>query len=244
MDVLIVGRGGGSIEDLWAFNEEIVARAIHQSQIPIISAVGHETDTTIADYVADIRAATPSVAAEMVTAERDQIAQQLDTLERQLKDKVLITIHQHQHQLNLLKQQLKHPSAQLNAKKQQLALLNHQLERSITESINQKKQSFIKLTESLNGFKPEKELTNKKKLLIETTEKLKQSIKQQLTKKQQKLAHQSEILQSVSPLQTLNRGYAIVKNKNNQVIQSQDEVTANEEISIQLKKGCLYARII
>ncbi|MCY4044166.1 MAG: exodeoxyribonuclease VII large subunit [Cellvibrionales bacterium] len=243
IDVLIVGRGGGSIEDLWAFNEETVARSIHQSKIPTISAVGHETDTTIADYVADSRAATPSVAAEMVTAERDQIAQQLDLLERQLKDKTLLTIHQLQHRLNGQKQRLKHPSHKINAKKQQLAQLNHRLERTITEINSLKNQRLIQLTQALNNFKPEKHLHFKKEQLTQNAEQLKHAMQHLLNERKQKLTHQGELLQSVSPLQTLNRGYAIAKNQANRIIQSPKDVSPSEKITIQLKEGIISARI-
>ncbi len=160
-DLLIVGRGGGSMEDLWAFNDERVAHAIYQSRIPVISAVGHEPDVTISDYVADLRAATPSNAAELAVPDQDALRQTLDSmntamavaLNRQLK-----AARQH---LNVLSQSpaLRSPMGYLEQKQQSLQLLTNRLAAAQTNQINRKHQQYIALTSKLDAMSPLKVLT-------------------------------------------------------------------------------------
>ncbi len=160
-DLLIVGRGGGSMEDLWAFNDERVAHAIYQSRIPVISAVGHEPDVSIADFVADLRAATPSNAAELAVPDQDALRQTLDSmntamavaLNRQLK-----AARQH---LNVLSQSpaLKSPTGYLEQKQQSLQLLTNRLAAAQTNQINRKHQQYIALTSKLDAMSPLKVLT-------------------------------------------------------------------------------------
>ena len=160
-DLLIVGRGGGSIEDLWAFNDERVAWAIYQSEIPVISAVGHEPDVTISDYVADLRAATPSNAAELAVPDQDALRQSLDSmstamavaLNRQLK-----AARQH---LDVLSQSpaLRSPTGYLEQRQKNLELLTNRLASAQTNQINRKHQQYIALTAKLDAMSPLKVLT-------------------------------------------------------------------------------------
>jgi len=160
-DLLIVGRGGGSIEDLWAFNDERVAYAIYESQIPVISAVGHEPDVTISDYVADLRAATPSNAAELAVPDQDALRQSLDAmsaamianLSRQLK-----TARQH---LNVLSQSpaLRSPTGYLDQKRQNLMLLQNRLVSGQSRTVESKNRQFVALTSKLDAMSPLKVLT-------------------------------------------------------------------------------------
>lgn len=160
-DLLIVGRGGGSMEDLWAFNDERVAHAIYQSEIPVISAVGHEPDVTISDYVADLRAATPSNAAELAVPDQDALRQTLDAmntamavaLNRQLK-----SARQH---LNVLSQSpaLRSPTGYLEQRQKSLELLTGRLVSAQTNQISRKHQQFIALTSKLDAMSPLKVLT-------------------------------------------------------------------------------------
>ncbi len=160
-DLLIVGRGGGSMEDLWAFNEEIVAHAIYDSQIPVISAVGHEPDVTISDFVADLRAATPSNAAELAVPDQDALRQNLDAmsnamaaaLQRQLK-----AARRHLHVL-AESQALKSPTGYLDQKKKSLKLLENRLLSAQIQGIQRKKQRYIGLTAKLDAMSPLKVLT-------------------------------------------------------------------------------------
>lgn len=160
-DLLIVGRGGGSIEDLWAFNDERVAYAIYESQIPVISAVGHEPDVTISDFVADLRAATPSNAAELAVPDQDAIRQNLDgysqsmasVLNRQLK-----SARQH---LNVLasRPSLSSPTGYLDQKRKNLELLENRLVSANTRIVEQKQRQFVSLTAKLDAMSPLKVLT-------------------------------------------------------------------------------------
>ena len=160
-DLLIVGRGGGSIEDLWAFNDERVAHAIYQSQIPIISAVGHEPDVTISDYVADLRAATPSNAAELAVPDQDALRQALDSMSSAMAsalNRQLISARRH---LNVLSSSpaLRSPTGYLDQKRQNLERIQERILAAQTRSIDRKKQGFIGLTAKLDAMSPMKVLT-------------------------------------------------------------------------------------
>lgn len=160
-DLLIVGRGGGSIEDLWAFNDERVAHAIYQSQIPVISAVGHEPDVTISDYVADLRAATPSNAAELAVPDQDALRQALDSMSSAMAsalNRQLIAARRH---LNVLSSSpaLRSPTGYLDQKRQNLDRIQERMLSAQTRSIDRKKQAFIGLTAKLDAMSPMKVLT-------------------------------------------------------------------------------------
>ncbi len=155
-DLLIVGRGGGSIEDLWAFNEEIVARAIHASSIPVISAVGHETDFTIADFVADVRAATPSMAAEMAVPDRRQVAAVVHTLHDTLAESVLTRIREHRQHVRSLTGSFgfRRPLDQLARQGERLAELRARLHRAAARSIAERRRGAEALQGRLSLLDP------------------------------------------------------------------------------------------
>lgn len=160
-DLLIVGRGGGSIEDLWAFNDEAVAHAIYDSRIPIISAVGHEPDITISDYVADLRAATPSNAAELAVPDQDALRQALDSMFATMVATFGRLITNHRRHLNILSASpvLKSPAAYLEQKRLMLNHLNAGLVSAHGRIIHQKQQNYIGLTAKLDAMSPLKVLT-------------------------------------------------------------------------------------
>ena len=160
-DVLIVGRGGGSMEDLWAFNEEIVAHAIYRSQIPVISAVGHEPDVTISDYVADLRAATPSNAAELVVPDRDALLQTLDAMSNAMATSLNRQITSHRRQLNVFagSPALVSPTGYLEQKQQKLQLLTNRLAAAQNQTIAVNNRRFVALTAKLDAMSPLKVLT-------------------------------------------------------------------------------------
>ena len=160
-DVLIVGRGGGSIEDLWAFNEEIVARAIYRSQIPVISAVGHEPDVTISDFVADLRAATPSNAAELVVPDQDALRQSMDSMSMSMAAVLSRQIKAGRMHLNALSASsaLQSPVAYINTKQNTLSLLKSKMIAAFSADVNEKKHRFIALTAKLDAMSPLKVLT-------------------------------------------------------------------------------------
>lgn len=156
VDVIIAGRGGGSIEDLWAFNEEIVARAIFGCNTPVISAVGHETDFTIADYVADLRAPTPSAAAELAVFEYDKFVNGLEEVNRRLLNRLNNKIILYRHRLTDYEWKLKKlsPSNMLNNKRQYLADLELRIYDIMTSKIRNRRHSLMLMTERLNGLSP------------------------------------------------------------------------------------------
>ena len=160
-DLLIVGRGGGSIEDLWAFNEEIVARAIYDSQIPVISAVGHEPDVTISDFVADLRAATPSNAAELAVPDQDALRQTLDSMSAAMSvalNRQIVSARRH---LKVLSESpaLQSPEGYLRQRRTTLEALQNRLVSAETQQINRKKQKYLGLTAKLDAMSPLKVLT-------------------------------------------------------------------------------------
>ena len=160
-DLLVVGRGGGSIEDLWAFNDELVAHAIYGSKIPVISAVGHEPDVTISDYVADLRAATPSNAAELAVPDQDALRQLLDTMSASMATSVLRQVKASRQHLNALSSSptLKSPEQYLKLRADALAHLRTHLISKQQQVINIKKQRFVAITAKLDAMSPLKVLT-------------------------------------------------------------------------------------
>ena len=160
-DLLIVGRGGGSIEDLWAFNDELVARAIYESEIPIISAVGHEPDVTIADFVADLRAATPSNGAELAVPDRDALQQNLDSLSSSMAAALNRQLKAARQHLHILSQSpaLRSPTGYLEQKEKTLEMLNNRLISAESRNLEGKQRKFVALTSKLDAMSPLKVLT-------------------------------------------------------------------------------------
>ena len=160
-DLLIVGRGGGSIEDLWAFNEEIVAKAIFDSDIPVISAVGHEPDVTISDYVADLRAATPSNAAELAVPDQDSLRQTLDAMSASMSTAILRQLKAARQHLNALSScgSLQSPTQYIHQRREKLHSVTNELLSAQQRTISQKRQRYIGLTSKLDAMSPLKVLT-------------------------------------------------------------------------------------
>ncbi len=244
-DVLIVGRGGGSLEDLWCFNEEIVARTIAASTIPIISAVGHEVDVTISDLVADLRAATPSAAAELISQDglyRGQLLlQKLDLLtstinkQLQISERIFATC---QHKLWLL-----HPKSQLQQQSQTFDDLSKRLRDAIKAKIDNQKHQFEKVQQLLKYQSPMQRIKTNKIDITFLNKRLIDSIQKELTKHQYKLSNKVETLDAVSPLSILSRGFTATKNANGKIIKSKNEVKAGDEIITVLIDGQIRSNV-
>ena len=216
IDVLIVARGGGSIEDLWAFNEEIVARAIFHSRIPVISAVGHETDFTIADFVADVRAATPSAAAEIVSTARQDLAQRNDDLVNRLTTSIYLLVERKRGQLQRTISSPHFVSARERVQKWggQLQELRARLLGSLPQRVPVLRKHLDQVEQAL-GLRAEFYLSAQRKTI--------ESILRQLD--------------AYSPLAVLRRGYAIVSRLDGQIVRDPERLQQNEELRVRVERG-------
>jgi len=242
-DVLIVGRGGGSLEDLWPFNEEVVARAIFNSELPIISAVGHEVDISISDYAADLRAATPSAAAELVSPDRFEWIGRFEQLERSLIRIMQNKVSIQRYQLLQLVKRLRHPKDKLQENMQRLDMAQMRLNNSIQNIITAKQQSFISLNHRLNTNKPDKQLALIKQNIDQLQKRMHRAMQLQLQSLKNTLARQAEVLHAVSPLSTLGRGYSIVTNEAGEAIKDSQLVKVGDTIYTQLHNGSLSSTV-
>lgn len=244
-DVLLLARGGGSLEDLWAFNEEMVANAIYKSHIPIISGIGHETDTTIADYVADLRAATPTAAAEHCTPDGHQWLGQFHAYEQRISQLISNKIQQTRQNLDWLTKnlQLQHPGKQLQIKSQRL----DELELRLTHSLkNQLSQANAKLTTDhvrLWQYNPAPAVQRFKSEHLALNQRLNAIIKTRLHEQQERLAHLSQTLNIVSPLATLQRGYTLSSDQDNNIITSTQQLAVGQTIKTRLATGSISSQI-
>ncbi|WP_279247755.1 exodeoxyribonuclease VII large subunit [Candidatus Marimicrobium litorale] len=239
LDALIVGRGGGSMEDLWAFNEEIVARAIAGSTLPIISAVGHEVDFTIADMAADVRAPTPSAAAEMISPDRQEWQQHLDSLHSDLVRRMKRRLLDTSTLVNHLARQLRHPGAQLRDNAQRIDDLELQLMRA-QRNLLKRHGVRVKFAGSrLLAHSPDSRIIRSGEANRRDSLRLKDLMLQRLRQRTVRIAALGQMLDSLSPLGTLQRGYAIVTDNEGLVVRDARQVSAGDKLQAQLASGRL-----
>lgn len=243
-DVLIVGRGGGSLEDLWPFNEEVVARAIYNSQIPIISAVGHEVDVSISDYAADLRAPTPSAAAELVSPDRFEWLGRFEQLERTMMRSIQNRLSQQRFHLLQLIKRLRHPKAQLQENMQRLDMAQMRLHNSMQATLAGHKDKLNQLSNQLQQHKPDTQLALLQQQTNSLQQRLHHAMKAQLHELQQRLAQKADVLNAVSPLSTLSRGYAIVTTEDGQAVRNSQQVKTGTKVYAQLHQGRLNCEVI
>jgi exodeoxyribonuclease VII large subunit len=247
-DVIILGRGGGSLEDLWAFNEEVVARAIAASEIPVISAVGHETDFTIADFVADLRAPTPSVAAELAVPDGDEWLEKFIDYEVALEDVLQRKIEFLRQKLHWLTSRLRHPKDRLEQASQKLDHLELRIKQFMMGRITFHKNHLHKLELRRAPWHPAIQLQKLQQRLQSASTRLLPLQKQILLQKTQKFQSAVRMLNTLNPLKTLDRGYALVTLQGTQVpVTSSKQITPGTQLTTRVAEGefqCEVTRIV
>ncbi|WP_318440616.1 exodeoxyribonuclease VII large subunit [Photobacterium leiognathi] len=245
-DVLIVGRGGGSLEDLWAFNEEIVARTIAASQIPIVSAVGHEVDVTIADFVADVRAPTPSAAAELISRDMTHQTQLLDRKRQQLRHAITAYLSQSLRQTTQLQHRLErqHPQLRLNLQQQHLDEISQRLTQAMARKLQKHQKHIEHNNYKLSLYSPASLVRNAQRNLERSEQRLYDALDRKLLNARHKLAVAAEKLETVSPLATLARGYSITRNEQGDVIRKASQVNAGDTLITTVTDGEIHSSVI
>ncbi|MBA6264137.1 MAG: exodeoxyribonuclease VII large subunit [Colwellia sp.] len=244
--VLIVGRGGGSLEDLWPFNEEDVVNAIFHSRIPVISAVGHEIDTTLSDLVADLRAPTPSAAAELVSQDNSELQTRLRELSKRAQHLFTQKVKQENLTLQTLIHRLTqvHPERKLQQYQQKSDELNIRLDKVIKHQFERFRQAPEKLARDLQYCDPSKVIIQHQKTLSHLDEKLQRDFHLIVKNKTEHFVSVIEQLNIVSPLATIARGYSVSRNSRHQIIRTKDQVSVGDEISIQVNDGSIFTKVI
>lgn len=245
VDVIILARGGGSLEDLWAFNEEIVARAIRDCQVPVISGIGHEIDYTIADFAADLRAPTPTGAAERVAPDQNRLLDQLQEQVQKLSGGVrrsIATTRQHQESLaaRLSRQS---PQRKAQSDMQRLDDSTLRLQRALQQRITTSATKLGHLQRSLLGHHPQHKIGLTRQALDAAGDRIKRAATRKLRDQGLQLGSLQTQLRNLSPLATLARGYAVVRNAQGQPLRNASESAVGDELRVQLSQGELAATV-
>jgi exodeoxyribonuclease VII large subunit len=234
-NIIIIARGGGSFEDLLPFNDESLAREVFKCKIPIISAIGHETDTTILDFVSDVRAETPTAAIEISTPVLQDLANKLTTLENILNLEFKKFLSQKEKQILNLESQVIHPLSNIERKQEKIALISDYLKRIINIKISEKSNELNNLLKILSSKKFS--IDESKSLVIDKFEKIESCLLRNIEKKEQNLTFITKILQSYDYKSILNRGYSLIRDIDNNIIKSTRELTKNNQISVEMSDG-------
>src|SRR5579859_197966 len=244
-DVMIVARGGGSLEDLWAFNEEVVARAIAGSKIPVISAVGHETDFSIADFVADLRAPTPSVAAELVVHRKQDYLTELENRARRMAQVFRFKLSEAREQLTALKMHrvFQTLAAKLEERGQRVDDLVSVLDRSLRIRLNAGREGWLRASAGVLRYDFRRLLGLKRARLDERGTRIESVFKRYLVERRNRLNQVGSILRERSPLGILSRGYSITRDALGNIIRDAAAVPMGSEILVRLGRGELGATV-
>ena len=244
VDVVILARGGGSIEDLWAFNNEEVARAIVNCPTPIISAVGHETDFTISDFVSDLRAPTPSIAAEIISQPYSELIETLEGYQNYISRSVISQIDLQRTQITNLIKRIRHPGDKLREISQKIDYMETALIQNINQEISYKKNGLNLKDLSLQQNSPQNKVKEAKVYLQNASKDLLKALKLEIERKSTVLAEIVATLQAVSPLSVLSRGYSIISTEpDRKILSSANQVEIGQTISAVLSKGSIKAEI-
>jgi exodeoxyribonuclease VII large subunit len=246
VDVVIVGRGGGSIEDLWAFNEEIVARAIASSRVPVVSAVGHESDVTIADFVADLRAATPSAAAEMVVAATDEFCARIDRLRGRLNASARAKVQALSRRVHILNARpaIAGYAGRLAMRERRTAELSHAMVRLVSASVSSRHRRLQALERQLHTFDIGRRLASIKTRLVGAEARLTAAAARRRHRAEAQLRECASRLETLSPLAVLGRGYAVCWNDGRTaIVRDAAAVAPGERVRVTLARGELECEV-
>lgn len=244
IDVMIIGRGGGSLEELWAFNEEPVVRAVYDSDVPVISAVGHETDFALSDFSADVRAATPTAAAELAVPDYRDLEERLAERKYRLLAVTRQALERKERSLEQLKQHLilngsKH---QLEQQMERTDYFSERLNNAFSKQIFVKQTVFDRLNDRLHYYHPNKEIELQKGQMALRLQALEKAMKQLLKDKQQSFFRQIDALEHLSPLSLLKRGFGVTY-KENMLVKSVQELEVGDNIQVKMQGGQIEALI-
>ena len=242
-DAIILARGGGSLEDLWCFNEEAVARAVADCVTPVVSAVGHETDVSISDFVADVRAPTPSAAAELLAPDSSDLQRRLDSLSRRLALSLRTRLSREQLRLDGLARRLRHPGERLRQQAQRLDDLDMRLRRAFAQQSTSRQERLARLEGRLHAQHPGRALALLRQRLDSLGERLPRAIELQLRQQRRQLENLAQTLHIVSPLATLGRGYSILLDERGQAVRSAAQTRPGQRLKARLGEGELDVRV-
>ena len=243
IDVLIVGRGGGSVEDLWAFNEEPVARAIYGSGIPVISAVGHEVDFTIADFVADVRAPTPSAAAELAVPNRADLLAAAGALRTQLTNRMRASIDRLRERREALRARLGSPEAGVNQLKQRVDDLDGRLGTAQAVHFSRVGERVREAREKLLMLRPDRLTPQSRERVRQLERRIRPALRSHLSRLRERWQARAGLLDSLSPLTVLGRGYAVTLTAAGKPLRSVSQVAPGDPLAVRLQDGRLDTRV-
>ena len=241
-DVLILCRGGGAIEDLWAFNEEIVARAVDSCHIPIICGIGHETDFTIADFISDVRAPTPTGAAHLVCPDNRELTQHIKTLNNHIQRMMQSSLESYMQQIDILSHRLIHPDERIHIQLIRLQHLNERLASAWLRYFENRLWSLRELNQSITIARPN--ITHLGSQLNELEQRLSRAVTYHFDTFTSLLRRQQAHLYHLNPKSVLERGYSIVYDKDNKVLRENDQINVGDTIRISFSKGWNKAKVI